>query len=104
MRTSYSLDKQRNRVYNDPMFKKLIVISSFLLLTGLFVPAASRASEVTTETTCTTVTQYGGSVTYICGAHTPVQTGIAESLPLIGFISLGASGILRFLAKRAKLD
>jgi len=86
------------------MLKRLIVILSFMLLTGLFVPATSHASEVTTETTCTTVTQYGGSVTYICGAHTPVETGLAESLPLIGFLSLGASGILRFLSKRTKLD
>lgn len=93
-----------NGIYNGHMLKRLIVISSFLLLAGLFVPATSRAAEVATETTCTTVTQYGGSVSYICGAHTPVETGLAESLPLIGFISLGASGILRFLSKRAKLD
>jgi hypothetical protein len=104
MKSSCSLDKSEKRAYNGPMFKKLIVISSFLLLTGLFVPASSRAAEVTTETTCTTVTQYGGSVTYVCGAHTPVETGLAESLPLIGFLSLGASGLLRFLSKRVKLD
>jgi hypothetical protein len=85
------------------MLKKLIVVSSFLLLTGLFVPATSRAEDSTQ--TCTTVTQYGGSVSYICGAHTPVETGLAESLPIIGFLSLGASGILRFLSKRAnKVD
>jgi hypothetical protein len=92
-----SLDKSITLGYNAPMFKRLIVISSFLLLTGLFVPATSRA-----EDTCTTVTQYGGSVSYVCGTHTPVETGLAESLPLIGFVSLGASGILRFLSKRAK--
>ena len=85
-------------MYNFQMLKRLIVISSFLVLARLFVPATSFA-----EDTCTTVTQYGGSVSYICGTHTTVNTGLAESLPLIGFISLGASGILRYLSKRAKL-
>jgi hypothetical protein len=80
------------------MVKNLIVISSFLVLAGLFVPAASHAQEITQ--TCTTVTQYGGSVSYICGAHTPVETGVAESLPLIGSLSLGASGILLYFSKK----
>jgi hypothetical protein len=102
MKSSCSLDKSEKRAYNGQMLKRLIVISSFLILTGLFVPAVSRAEDVQT---CTTVTQYGGSVSYICGAHTPVETGLAESLPLIGFLSLGASGILHFLSKRTnKVD
>jgi hypothetical protein len=79
------------------MLKKLIVISSFLAIVGLTSPVVLHAADTQT---CTTITQYGGSVSYICGAHTPVETGIADSLPLIGSLSLGASGILLYISKK----
>lgn len=32
--------------------------------------------------TCVQVTQYGGGVGIVCGAHTPVETGLADINPL----------------------
>jgi hypothetical protein len=102
---TYSLDKMKNLVYNAPMFKRLIVIASVLAVTGLTSPAVSYAQTATpvpTPTTCTTVTQYGGSVSYICGAQTPVvSTGIGDNLALFGVFALGASGILFYFSKKA---
>ena len=90
-----------NPVYNAHMFRKLIIISIFLFVVGLSCPAASRAQDTTT-TTCTTVTQYGGAVSYICGAQTPVvNTGIGDNLALFGALAVGASGFLFFLSKKA---
>lgn len=50
------------------------------------------------ETVCTQY--YGGGV--VCGVHTPVNTGIAENIPLIGSLLLGSSGVFYFLSKRKK--
>jgi hypothetical protein len=82
--------------------KNLIVITSFLLFAGLLSPAASYAED--SVQTCTTITQYGGSVSYICGSstHAPVNTGLGENLALVGALTLASSGFLLFLAKRAK--
>ena len=88
------------QVYSAGMLKKLIVLVSLLIFAGLFSPALSRAQDSTE--TCTTVTQYGGAVSYICGAstHVPVNTGIADNLALLGALSLGASGILLYFSKK----
>lgn len=98
---SYRLDKTITMIYNAPMFKRAIVIVSFLLLTGLVSPAISRADDVQT---CTTTTQYNGSVTYICGVstHTPVATGLGDNLALVGILTIVSSGFLLYLSKRAK--
>src|ERR1035437_9410065 len=97
---TYSLDRTITMIYNAPMFKRAIVIVSFLLLTGLFTPVISRADDVQT---CTTTTQYNGSVTYICGisTHTPVATGLGDNLALVGILTIVSSGFLLFLSKKA---
>jgi len=44
-------------------------------------PAFVYAQEADT---CVAVTQYGGSVSYVCGAkHEPVETGLADINPLV---------------------
>ena len=84
------------------MIKRLVVIFSFLLVTGLILPARAFAQE--TVQTCTQVTQYGGAIAYICGTetHVPVNTGLGDNLALIGLLTLGASGFLLFLSKKTK--
>lgn len=84
------------------MFKRLIVSVSLLLFAGVLMPAISYAED--SVQTCTTVTQYGGSVGYICGSstHAPVNTGLGENLALVGVLTLVSSGFLLYLAKRAK--
>ena len=75
------------------MLKTLAI--SVLLLTGLLMPASIRAQEQV----CTQV--YGGGV--VCGVkHEVVETGLGENLALVGALSLVASGVLLFLAKRNK--
>ncbi len=83
------------------MLKKSIVISTVLFVAGLVSPVFSFAQQVTT--TCTTVTQYGGAVSYICGAetHVPVNTGFGDNLPLYGFMALGASALLFYISRKA---
>ncbi len=67
------------------MFNKFLI--------GLMVARVS-AQEV-----CTTV--YGGGV--VCGAHTPIETGLADINPAFwGFILLAASGAVLYLAKRTR--
>ncbi len=67
------------------MFNKFLI--------GLMVAQAS-AQEV-----CTTV--YGGGV--VCGAHTPVETGLADYNPALwGFMLLAVSGAALYLAKRVR--
>ncbi len=78
------------------MLKKLIVISTLLFV----LSATSVAAETQT---CTQVTQYGGAVSYICGAKTAVKpTGIADNLPLIGSSFVGASALLAAFSKKIK--
>jgi hypothetical protein len=73
--------------------KRLIV--SLVLLVVLALPGQALAQEQV----CTSV--YGGGV--VCGArHEVVDTGIAENIALVGALSMGASGVLLFLSKRAK--
>jgi hypothetical protein len=83
------------------MLKKLVLIASFLLLSGTFCPAVVRAED--SVTTCTTTTQYNGSVSYVCGTHTPViKAGIGDSIPLIASGMIGASGILVYFSRKLK--
>jgi len=78
--------------------KRLIVLT---LVSGL-LGMAFVAKPVVAEETCVTVQQYGNAVSYICGAktHEPVETGLAENLALVGGLSVMASGVLQFIAKR----
>lgn len=62
-------------------------------LTGLMVTQAS-AQEV-----CTSV--YGGGV--VCGAHAPVETGLADINPAFwGFMLLAVAGAVLYLARRVR--
>jgi LPXTG-motif cell wall-anchored protein len=74
--------------------KKLII--SLIVLAFITLPSAVSAED--TVTVCTQY--YGGGV--VCGAHTPVNTGIADNIPLIGSMLLGSSGVFFFLSKRKK--
>lgn len=76
------------------MVKKILVISTLLL-----VLSATNVRAEDTQT-CTQVTQYGGAVSYICGAHTPVEAGIADNLPLVGSSFVGASAILAYFSRK----
>lgn len=100
MANTYSLDIMTNLVYNMHMLKRAIVILTFLAVTSLTGPVLVHAQN--TVQTCTTSTGYNGAVTYICGAHTPVNTGIGDSLPLIASGFLGAAGVLGYFSKKFK--
>ena len=72
--------------------KKLIL--AILLLTSFFVVKPVLADDQI----CTQV--YGGGV--VCGAHTPVNTGVADNLGLAGVGLTLSSGALFFLSKKFK--
>jgi len=72
--------------------KKLIV--SLIALAFVAFPKAVSAEDQVTV--CTQ--SYGGGV--VCGVHTPVATGIADNIPLIGSMILGSSGIFFYLSKK----
>lgn len=76
------------------MFNKFLL--GLVAIVGALIVGASTVSA---QETCTTV--YGGGV--VCGAHTPVETGLADFHPAIwGFGFLAASGAALFLAKRVR--
>jgi len=78
--------------YNATSMKKLIVlVLSTLYLVLSFEPAKAQETTVCTQS-------YGGGV--VCGVHTPVQTGIADNLPLIASGFLGAGGILAYFSNK----
>ena len=60
--------------------KRLIVITLIVVSLLSIVARQAKAEEVQT---CTQVTQYGGAVGIVCGAHTPVDTGLADINPLV---------------------
>lgn len=60
--------------------KRLIVIA--LIVVGLLSTVARQAKAEEVQT-CTQVTQYGGAVGIVCGAHTPVETGLADMNPVV---------------------
>lgn len=49
--------------------------------------------------TCVQTTQYGGGVGIVCGAHTPVETGLADINPLflaLVFFTFSVFGIREY--------
>lgn len=74
--------------------KKILV--GITVLAFLAFPKAAFAEGK--ETICTQ--SYGGGV--VCGVHTPVDTGIAENIPLIGSLFLGASGAFAYVSRKLK--
>lgn len=87
-----TIDSLRIMRYNAVCMKKLIV--SFIALAFVAFPKAAFAEDQVTV--CTQ--SYGGGV--VCGVHTPVQTGIADNIPLIGSLVLGSSGVFFYLSKK----
>ena len=80
--------------YNTDTMKKLIIlVLSTLYLVLSFEPAKAQGTTVCTQ-------YYGGGV--VCGVHTPINTGIADSLPLIASGFIGAGGVLAYFSKRGK--
>ena len=72
---------------------------NLLVLASVLVVALSAASSAhAQEQICPQA--YGAGV--VCGikTHEPVETGLGENLALVGALSLGASGILLYFAKR----
>lgn len=80
--------------YTTDLMKKLI-----FTLTVLAFIAFPKAAFAEGETTVCTQS-YGGGV--VCGVHTPVDTGIADNIPLIASSFLGASGVLAYFSKKGK--
>ena len=80
--------------YNASLMKKLITVLAVLAFLAL--PKAVFAEDTTTV--CTQY--YGGGV--VCGVHTPVNTGIADNIPLIASGFLGAGGILAYISRKNK--
>jgi hypothetical protein len=72
--------------------KKLIL----LLVAGIFLLNPHMA--LAEDKVCSQV--YGGGV--ICGVHTPVNTGIADNLGLVGIGLIATSGMLFFVSKKIK--
>ena len=80
--------------YNSTLMKKLLI--SLIVFVFLALPAGvSAQGEVTV---CTQ--NYGGGV--VCGVHTPIETGMAENIPLIASGFLGASGVITYLSRKLK--
>ncbi len=90
---SHNIDKTKIIRYTAALMKKLTV--GLIALAFLALPGRVLAEEVTI---CTQF--YGGGV--VCGVHTPIQTGIADSIPLIGSLMLGGSGIFFYISNKAK--
>ncbi len=83
------------------MLRKLTITLVVLGLAALVNPASTFATKGETQT-CTQVTQYGGTVSYVCGVHTPIETGIADNLPLVGSSFVGASAVLAYFGRKIK--
>lgn len=60
------------------MNKLLILL--FVICNLLFLAKPVMAEDLQT---CVQVTQYGGAVGIVCGAHTPVETGLADINPVV---------------------
>jgi hypothetical protein len=91
---SHNIDKFKITRYNSALMRKLI----FGLATFSFLafPGQSLAQEATTV--C--VQSYGGGV--VCGVHTPVATGAANNILLIGLLLLASSIIFYLFSRKAK--
>lgn len=86
-------------MYTASMLKKLVVLASIFAVFSL--PKLALASEVTDEEIICPQ-PYGGGV--VCGVktHVPVNTGLADNLPLIGAGFILASGALFYFSKKIK--
>ena len=87
--------------YNLPMLKRSLAVPVLVLSTLYLVLSTSPAlaSEVTDEQIICPQ-PYGGGV--VCGVktHTPVNTGIADNLPLLGAGFILASGAFYVLSRK----
>jgi hypothetical protein len=72
------------------------MIFGLTALSFLVFPTHALAQEVTTV--C--VQSYGGGV--VCGVHTPVATGAADNILLIGLLLLASSVIFYLFSRKAK--
>lgn len=89
------LDKFDPVVYYARMMKKALF--SLAVLAFLASPTAVLAADE--AIVCPQ--PYGGGV--VCGIkHEPVNTGIADNLPLIGSGFIGASALLAYLTRKLK--
>ncbi len=57
-----------------------LIILLFVICNLLFLAKPVMAEDLQT---CVQVTQYGGAVGIVCGAHTPVETGLADINPVV---------------------
>ncbi len=80
--------------YNSALMKKLMIG----LVTLAFIALPGRVLAEGEETICTQ--SYGGGV--VCGVHVPVETGVAENIPLIASGFLGASGVITYFSRKLK--
>ena len=85
-------------VYNAALMKKLAFLAVLVLSTLYLVLSTQPVRAETQYEICPQ--PYGGAV--VCGVHTPVETGIADNIPLVGSGLLGASGVLAYLSKKAR--
>lgn len=82
--------------YNSGYMKKLsILVLSTLCLVLSFGTVKAQEATVCTQS-------YGGGV--VCGVHTPVNTGIADNIPLIASSFLGAGGVLAYFSRKFKKE
>jgi hypothetical protein len=90
-----TLDKFDPVVYYSAMVKRAL----FLLVALAFLVSPSAVLADDEVVICPQ--PYGGGV--VCGIkHEPVETGIADSLPLIGSGFVGASALMAYLTRKFK--
>ncbi len=94
MKNTYNVDKWEIVIYNSTLMKKLILG----LIALAFVALPGKVLAEGQETICTQ--SYGGGV--VCGVHTPIETGVADNIPLIASGFLGASGVITYLSRKLK--
>lgn len=92
---AYSVDKRILLCYSAHINMKKLIFAVFALVV-LAAPARVLAEDL--QIICPQ--PYGGGV--VCGVHTPVQTGIADNLLLIGTGFIMASGALLYFSKKIK--
>ncbi len=80
--------------FQHPKSMKKLILLAVVLAAFLASPKVAMAeTQVCTQS-------YGGGV--VCGAHTPVNTGIADNLGLVGIGTILASGIFFFISQKVK--
>lgn len=82
------------------MLKRLIVV---LVVSCVLFVVGSRVVMAQEADTCVTTTQYGGARQIVCGAHTPVETGLADINPIVlASVFFGAAILSTIKAKNLK--